>query len=90
MSDLSIVEKKLDTPINIELAIQGKDVPREQFNSEIISNVTISIPGSQIPVVIRNFRICVTEFEMNVILIGRDVLDVIGFNFETYFKESYE
>lgn len=49
----------------------------------------IKLSGSGLPIMIRNCNHHVTDFDMNVVLLGLDVLDLIGFNFSQYIQENY-
>lgn len=85
----SVEERRLKEPIIIELSVKRDDIPIVTVISEIKARVDIRLPGSGLPVKIRNTKLFVTEHEMEVVLLRRDFLDKLGFNFSTYLQTSY-
>lgn len=87
--DITLSEDHLIEPITAELAVQGKKIPTVIVNSQIRTSIIIRLPGSCLPVLLRNVKLRITDFSMNVVLLGRDVLDKLGFNFANYLKKNY-
>ena len=86
---MNIPVRKLDKAIEIDLAVKGNDIPKVIIDREIHANIQIKLPGSRLPVLLRNVKISVTTHEMDVVLLGRDLLDTLGFNFKQHLTERY-
>lgn len=69
--------------------MKGVDILTVTVISEIKAGVYILLTALILPVTIRNTKLFVTKHEMEVILLGREFLDKLGFNFTTYLKTSY-
>ena len=63
--------RKLDKAIEIDLAVKGNDIPKVIIDREIHANIQIKLPGSRLPVLLRNVKISVTTHEMDVVLFGK-------------------
>ena len=85
--DKKVVVKEMIQPIEIVLAVKGDDVPKVVIDRETRANIEIKLPGSGLPVILRIVRMLVTMHEMEVVLLGRDLLDRLGFNFKNHITE---
>lgn len=81
--------RELNDPMRLELAVQGDNIPHIEAKRELYAPMTIIIPGSRLPVIVRNVRMLVAEMPMRTILLGRDLLDYLGFNFVEYLRRNY-
>lgn len=88
-ADETIVKTVHDIPIGEKLAVQGSSVPSVKIVSESKTNLTLLLPGRNLPVLIYNVNLQVTDYDINVVLLGRGLLDSIGFNFQSYLKDNY-
>lgn len=82
--------RELEKPVDVELAVQDKSIPSIQVKREVTTAMTIYVPGSRLPVKVRNARILVAEMGMSTVLLGRDLLDHLGFSFTKYLAENYD
>ena len=82
--------RELSEPLEIELAVQHDSMPKVTAKRELRVAITIIVPGSRLPMRVRNAIVLVSEMEMSTVLIGRDLLDHLGFNFARYLSDNYE
>lgn len=76
--------------MEIELAVQDEAIPEVVVNREVRASITIILPGSRLPVRVRNAIIWVAEMEINSVLLSRDLLGHLGWNFTKYLSENYD
>lgn len=89
-SHIAFLAKSLEKSFEIELAVQDESIPKVAVNRDVRASITIIIQGCRLPVRVRNARVLVAEMERNSVLLGRDLLDYLSFNFRKYISESYE
>ena len=65
-------------------------IPKISVKRELGVAITVIVPGSRLPVTVRKSRVLVSEMDMSTVLIGRDLLDHLGFNFARYLSDNYE
>ena len=64
----------------------GEDISRVRIDREIWTNIKINLLGSRLPVILTHFKVHVKMHNMKVVLLGRDLLEKLRFNFK---NESY-
>lgn len=84
----NLSEEVLDPPTKVTLAVKASEDESKQYTaSRIIRlSITITLPGSKLPLRIHRVPFYVLGREMDDVILGRDLLKKIGFNLNENLK----
>lgn len=83
-----IKRSQLPKPIELQNAITDTNIESSlTASSKCEIPITICIPGSELPVRIRNVEFIVVDQDMSEVLLGRPLLKAIGFDFDEHLRK---
>lgn len=72
--------RELETPLELSLTVQGKEVPTVSVRRDIQIPIITFLPVILLPVRVRNVKVVVAEMEMHSVLLDQDLLDHLAFD----------
>lgn len=62
--------RELEEPLEMELSVQGYEVPKVWIPMELKVAIAIIIPSSRLLVIVRNARVAVAEMKIHTVLLS--------------------
>ena len=84
--------QKLEAPVEFFTCLGNMNEQQINFTAphKIIISVTIYLPGTNIPVCIRDVELFATDQEMSEVILGRPFLKALGFDLKTHLLEVHD